>query len=258
MGRVSDTWAAVGRSPGANKVISIRHNDQAIPADVLAVIGKDKRPHSDFFFIDADGNLVGHFTIGGGTKADPAYAQAVANFASGYDTAKAGFDEWEKATTTTAKAAALAKIGAAPTSKGKTLLTEYATKTDNPEAIRKAAVKGLGKQQGVTSTLADLLTDKSAAVRAAATQELKTLGIREMMPLVGMLEAKEAETRVAAANVLKLVIPNAALTRSPDFWKNGKEKDRQAAANKLSDHVLDVNAAALGGVRAAPAVPPKK
>jgi hypothetical protein len=258
MGRVSDTWAAVGRSPGANKVISIRHNDQAIPADVLAVIGKDKRPHSDFFFIDAGGNLVGSFTIGGGSRADPAYAQAVANFASGYETSKVGFDEWEKATTTPAKAAALVKIGAAPTAKGKTLLTETATKTDNPEAIRKAAVKGLGKQQGSTSTLTELLTDKSAAVRTAATQELKTLGVREMLPVVSMLDEKEADTRVAAANVLRLVIPNAALTRSADFWKNGKEKDRQTAANKLSEYVLDEIAAQLGGVRATPAAPPKK
>lgn len=252
MGRVSDTWAAVRRSPGAGKVISIQLNDQAIPADVQAVIGTDKRPASSFFFIDADGKLVGEFTIGGGTRADPAYSQAVANFATGYDTAKVGLEEWDKATTPTAKAAALAKIGAAPTSKGKTLLTDAATNADNPEAIRKAATKGLGKQQGSTSTLTDLLTDKNTAVRTAAAQELKALGIREMMPLVGMLEAKEAETRVAAANVLRAVIPNAALTRSAEFWRTGKEKDRQAAAAKLSDYVLDQNAAAVGGIRAPP------
>lgn len=252
MGRVSDTWAAVRRSPGAGKVVSIQLNDQAIPADVQAVIGKDKRPSSSFFFIDADGTLVGEFMIPGATRADPATAVAVANFAAGYATAKVGLEDWEKATTTPAKAAALVKIGAAPTSKGKTLLTDAATKADNPEAIRKAAVKGLGKQQGSTKTLAELLADKNAAVRTAAAQELKVLGVREMMPVVGMLDESDAETRVAAANVLRGVVPNAALARTADFWRTAKEKDRLAAQTKLSEHVLDQIAAALGGVRAPP------
>src|SRR5262245_26369788 len=118
MSRVSDTWAAVRRSPGAGKVISIQLNDKAIPADVQAAIGAGKRPHSSFFFIDADGALVGEFLIAGGTKADPSAAGAVVNFAVGYKTAKAGLDEWEKASTTAAKAAALAKVGAAPMDKG--------------------------------------------------------------------------------------------------------------------------------------------
>lgn len=244
MGRVSDTWAAVRRSTGIGKVIPIQTHDKAIPPAVQAVL-KGRHPHSDFFFFDGTGALVARFLIAGGTKADPASSRDVANFAAGYRTAKAGLADWEKAKTPTAKAAALAKIAAAPLEAGNAVLKAAAEDASNPEPVRKAAVAGLARQQAGGPVLAGLLNDKNAAVRALAAKELKAQGLRGVFAVLGRLGAEEAEERAAAARVVVAVVRSPA-ARTVEFWRSGKPGDREASLKKLSDLLRAEMLAAAG------------
>lgn len=244
MKRVADTWATVRRSEGAGKVIPIELSDAAIPADIADKLGA-KRLGSDFVFFDGDGKKIAHFTIDGGLAANPMTATDVATFASGYQTAQAGLLDWEKAKTGEAKAAALRKIGAAPTDEGKAILTEAAERTSNADLIRKAGIDGLTRQRDTSSALVGYLTDKSATVRTAASAALKAQGFRALAPLVGALAAPDAETRGAAGQVVVGVVKIPALTRTAEFWRTGKDADRDAALGKLRQWLVEQREAML-------------
>lgn len=131
----------------------------------------------------------------------------------------------------TVVANALGKVGQMHSKKATEILLDVVKRQEAPDAVRKAAVEGLGRQGTAAGAedLVPLISHKNPALRSAAQQAMIKIGTPSAGFALDGLEGESAEHRAACFAVAKAVTKYSK-ARDAKFWQTGDEDKRKAAA----------------------------